>query len=142
MSSTQPRIGALLESYSAAIREKDIERLMALYSSDIVYYDLVPPLRYSGFDAIRRNFLRWFESWQSPIGVEIRDRTILTSGDTATAFMLHRTSGILKDGRAVDYWVRVTVCAQRSDRGWLIAHEHVSLPVDFASGRAIINLVP
>lgn len=43
----------LVEERSNAMAAKDIERLMALYSDDVVYFDLVPPLRYSGADALR-----------------------------------------------------------------------------------------
>jgi ketosteroid isomerase-like protein len=142
MASAQSEVRALLDSWSGAIRIKDIDRLMSLYSPDSVYFDLVPPLQITGSAAIRRNFLRWFESWKSSIGVEIRDLNIFVSGDVAAAYMLHRTSGTLKDGREVGYWVRATVCCQRSHQTWLITHEHVSLPVDFASGSAAMDLVP
>lgn len=142
MDSTQSEVRVLLDSWSGAIRKKDIDGLMSLYSPDIVYFDVVPPLRYTGSAAIRRNFLRWFDSWNGSIGVEIRDLNILASGDTAAAYMLHRTSGALKDGREVGYWVRATVCCQRSNHRWLITHEHISLPVDFQSGSAAMDLVP
>ena len=115
---------------------------MSLYSPDITYFDVVTPLQYSGSDAVRRNFLRWFDSWQSAIGVEIRDLHIVASGDVATAYLLHRTSGTLKNGREVGYWVRATVCCQRSNQRWLITHEHISLPVDPRSWSAAIDLVP
>jgi ketosteroid isomerase-like protein len=142
MASTQSEVKALLDSWSEAIRLKDVDRLMSLYSSDAVYFDLVPPLQIVGPAAIRRNFLRWFESWKSRIGIEIRDLKMFVSGDVAAAYMLHRTSGILNDGREVGYWVRATVCCQRLNETWLIAHEHISLPVDVASGRAVMDLVP
>lgn len=142
MASTQAEVRSLLDSWSQAIRIKDIDRLMSLYAADIVYFDVVPPLRYAGSAAVRGNFLRWFESWKSAIGVEIRDLSILASGDTAFAFMLHRTSGTLKDGREVGFWVRATVGCVRSDRGWLITHEHISLPVDVGAGRVVMDLVP
>ena len=142
MASTHPEVSALLDRWSEAIRLKDIDRLMDLYAPDIVYFDVVPPLHYTGLAAVRKNFLRWFDAWQSAIGVEIRDLTILTSGDVAVASMLHRTSGTLKNGREVGYWLRATVCCQQSHHGWVIAHEHISLPVDVASGRAAIDLVP
>jgi hypothetical protein len=57
MASTQSEVRALLESWSEAIRIKDIDRLMSLYSPDIVYFDLVPPLQYSGSAAVRGEFL-------------------------------------------------------------------------------------
>jgi ketosteroid isomerase-like protein len=115
---------------------------MSFYSPDIVYFDLVTPLRHTGSAAVRSNFLRWFDSWKSSIGVEIRDLHVLVSGDIAAAHMLHRTSGTLKDGREVGYWVRVTVCCQRINDRFLIVHEHVSLPIDLTSGRAVTDLLP
>lgn len=142
MTTPESEVRDLLGTWSEAIRAKDLERLMALYAPDIVYFDVVPPLRYAGTDALRRDFARWLGGWQSPIGVEVRDLNILASDDVAVAFMLHRTSGTLRDGREVDYWVRATVCCRRSEHGWSIAHEHVSLPVDVASGRAATDLVP
>jgi uncharacterized protein (TIGR02246 family) len=142
MTSTETEVKALLEDWSGATRKKDIDRLMSLYATDAVYFDIVPPLRFTGTTEIRQNFLRWFTSWESDIGVEIRELNILVSGDVASAFMLHRTSGTVKGGREVDYWVRATVCSQRSDQGWRIKHEHISVPVDLKNDRVIMDLVP
>jgi ketosteroid isomerase-like protein len=66
----------------------------------------------------------------------------LVSGDVAAAYMLIRASGTLKDGREVGYWVRATVCCQRSNHGWSITHEHISLPFDFERGSPAMDLVP
>jgi ketosteroid isomerase-like protein len=142
MNSTRSEIRALMDTRSEAFRRKDIDRAMSLYSPDIVYFDLVPPLRYAGSAALRSRFLDWFGRWKSPIGQEIRDLNVAADGDIAAAHMLIRASGTLKDGREVGYWVRTTNCFQRSERGWLIAHEHVSLPVDLASGSAAMELLP
>jgi uncharacterized protein (TIGR02246 family) len=140
--SAQSEVRALLESWSEACRIKDIDRLMSLYAPDITYFDVVPPLQYTGADAVRRNFLRWFDSWESEIGVEIRELNILVSGDVAAAHLLHRTSGVLKNGQEVSYWVRATVCCQRSEQRWLITHEHISVPVNPGSWSAAMDLVP
>jgi uncharacterized protein (TIGR02246 family) len=142
MDSNESEVVAILERWSEATRNKDIEQIMSLYAPDITYFDVVPALQYVGIDAVRRNFLRWFDSWESAIGVEIRDRNVLVSEDVAVAYMLHRTSGTLKNGQAVDYWVRATVCCQRTDDGWRITHEHISLPVNPGSWSAAMNLVP
>jgi uncharacterized protein (TIGR02246 family) len=142
VASTEAEVRALLERWSEACRRKDIDRLMALYAPDCVYFDVVPPLRFTGADAIRQNFLRWFASWESGIGQEIHDLTILASGEVAAAHMLIRASGTLKNGREVNYFVRATVGCRRSEQVWLIAHEHVSLPVDMASGRVVMDVAP
>ncbi len=142
MASAQSDVKALLDNWVEAIRAKDIDRLMPIYSPDAVYFDVVPPLQIKGSDGIRRNFLRWFDGWSSAIGQEIRDLKISLSGDAAFAYMLIRASGTLKNGREVGYWVRATVGCERSNDRWLIAHEHVSLPVELPSGSAAMTLAP
>jgi ketosteroid isomerase-like protein len=140
--STQAGVKGLLDSWSEGIRAKDINRLMSLYAADAVYFDIVPPLQIRGYDGIRKNFLRWFEGWKSAIGQEVRDLEIQENGDLAAAFMLIRASGTLKDGREVGYWLRASVCCRRSSQKWLITHEHISMPIDFSSGRAVMDLAP
>jgi len=36
----------------------------------------------------------------------------------------------------------MTLCFKKIDGNWLIAHEHVSVPADLASGRAALDLKP
>jgi ketosteroid isomerase-like protein len=140
--STESEVRALLERRSDAAWTKDIDQLMSFYSPDIVYFDIVPGLQYTGSAALRPRFLEWFDGFDGPIGQEIRDLHISASGEVAVAYMLIRASGTLKNGREVGYWVRVTSAGRRSEGRWFITHEHVSLPVDFESGRAVTDLVP
>jgi ketosteroid isomerase-like protein len=142
MAAVQSEIKALLDSRFAGIRARDIERLMAVYSADIVYFDLVPPLQYAGSAALRARFLDWFGRWNTSIGQELREVNIVESGDVAWAHMLIRTSGTLKNGHEVGYWVRTTNGFRRSNHKWSITHEHVSLPVDLKTGEAVMDLVP
>ena len=142
MASTEPAVRALLDEWSESIRQKDVDRLMAVYSPDIVYFDVVPPLRLVGADAVRRNFVRWFDTWSSPIGVEIRELSLIAGADLAAAHMLWRTSGLLKVGREVGYWIRASVTCRRSGQGWRLTHEHVSLPVELPSAKAAMDLKP
>jgi ketosteroid isomerase-like protein len=142
MGSTEAEITALFESRAEAIRTKDIDRLMSLYSPDIVYFDVVPPLRYAGSETLRSRFSHWFDGWRSSIGQETRDLSIMVSGEVAAAHMLIRASGVLKNGQEVGYWLRASNFCRRSTNRWLITHEHVSLPVDFRSGTAVMDLVP
>ena len=142
MNATRSEVRALFDGRSEAMRTRDIDRLMSLYAPDIVYFDLVPPLRYAGADALRARFVDWFGRWTSEIGQEVRDVHIEAGGDVAAAFMLIRAHGTLKTGQEVGYWVRVSNCCRRSDGRWLITHEHVSLPVDLKTRSAVMDLVP
>jgi ketosteroid isomerase-like protein len=139
---TESDVRALLEVQAEAMRTKNLDRLMSLYHPDIVYFDVVPPLRFAGSAALRDRFSRWFAGYRGPIGMEIRDLDITFGGDLAVAHWFSRASGTLQDGREVGFWVRVSNCFRRTDQGWLITHEHVSLPVDLAGGRPAMDLVP
>lgn len=145
MSSTESEVSALLDSRVEACREKDIDRLMSLYSSDIVYFDVVPPLQFTGSDAVRSNFVRWFKEYEGPIGLETRELNIAISGDVAFANMLHLDKGnrnLSEQQSERGFWLRSTVCCKRSNNKWLITHEHISLPVDFRSRTVLMDLVP
>ena len=142
MTSTQSQVKALLESQADAMRAKDIDRLMSLYSPEIVYFDVVPPLQYVGSAALRGRFQQWFDGWAGSIDMEVRDLTVLSRGEIAVAHWLSRASGIRTNGREAGSWVRATNCCQRSNDGWWITHEHVSWPVDPETGSADMELLP
>ena len=135
-------IAELMAERSAAMAARDIDRLMAVYTEDIVYFDLVPPLAYTGAEALRGRFTDWFGKWDGPIGQRVDHLEVTASKEVATAHMLIEASGTLKGGHSVHYWVRTTNGLRREHGGWRIAHEHVSLPVDMATRMAVMDLVP
>jgi ketosteroid isomerase-like protein len=143
MASHETAVLELFQQRSDLMGAKDIERLMSLYADDVVYFDLVPPLRYSGAEALRARFVDWFSRWDGPIGQELHEPDVAADAQVATAHMLVRAHGTLLAGGSVDYFVRVSNSCRRVDGRWVITHEHVSLPVDLAAGgRAVMDLVP
>ena len=142
MDSVHGEMTALLDRQSAAMSTKDIDRLMALYSPDVVYFDTVPPLRYVGSAALRGRFQEWFGGWQGKFQVDIRDLQVVASGDLAVAHRFSRARGTLTNGQEAGSWVRATSCCRRSNHRWLIVHEHVSWPVDVKSGRVVLDQSP
>jgi ketosteroid isomerase-like protein len=136
MASNEAEIRTLLDNRVEACEAKDIERLMSLYSPNIVYYDVVPPLQFVGSGEVRRNFMRWFDEYDGPISLETHHLKITTGEDLALAHMLHLDSGTRKNGPDGAAWVRSTVCCRRSDSKWLITHEHISMPGTWPAGKA------
>ena len=111
-----------------AIRDKDIDALMAHYAPDIVVYDVMPPLDVQGAAGYRKNFERWFASMQGPIGYEMRDLRVSMSESHAFCHCLSHVTGTRAGGEKANYWVRVTTCFQKVNGQWLVGHEHVSMP--------------
>jgi ketosteroid isomerase-like protein len=55
---------------------------------------------------------------------------------------LARISGAARTGTERAYWVRWTACFRKFDGIWFIMHDQVSVPLDFKSGRALLDLEP
>ena len=133
------QLGTLIE----AIRAMDLERLKPIYASGIVSFDVGPPLQRVGVEGKCRNWEEAFTIFQPPIGFEIRALTITSGGDVAFGHGFNRLSGTLKNGSVSSgVWVRATFCFRKIDGEWLIVHDHASVPLDFASGRPVMNLEP
>jgi ketosteroid isomerase-like protein len=117
-----------IDELSQAIRDKNVERLMSFYALDVVAFDLRPPLDTRGADAYRKNFQRWFASFESPIGFEVRDLHISPGEGAAFCHYLSHITGTRPSERKMDYWVRGTTCFEQRDDQWLVTHEHISMP--------------
>lgn len=141
--SDEPRIRARIDDWAAALRAKDVERLMAHYAPDAVTADLAPPLWNTGAATLRRNFERWFPTWSGPLGFEVHQLHVEAGDAIAFARSLNRLSGTKTDDSRHDIWVRATVCFRKLDDEWKVAHEHVSVPFYMdGSDRAAVDLAP
>ena len=125
-----------------AICAMDLKGVMALYAPDIVSFDIVPPLRHVGAEAKRKNWVDVFATYQPPLEYELRDVTITVGDDVAFGYSLNRVSGTLRNGQRSEFWLRWTACFRKIDGTWLIAHDHVSVPLDLESGGALLDLEP
>jgi ketosteroid isomerase-like protein len=108
----------------------------------VVAYDVVPPLQYIGKEAYRADFQQFFSQYDSDLKVEVRDLHIVASGDLGYATGLQLVSGTLKRGNKYEIWLRFTSLLRKSDGRWLDFHDHVSVPADIQSGKAMLDLKP
>jgi len=125
-----------------ALRAKDIDAVMSVYSPDIVSFDIDPPLGYSGADNKRQAWQRVFAAYTGPFSYEVRDLSVTAQGDLAFVHGLNHVNGSRASGHVTDMWVRWTACFQRINGAWLVVHDHVSVPADLEHGQAVVNLRP
>jgi ketosteroid isomerase-like protein len=118
-----------IEDLAQAIRDKDVGHLMTFYAHDVVVFDLRPPLDARGAVVYRKNFERWFASFEGPIGFDLKDLRIVPGDGAAFCHYLSHITGTRPGDRKADYWVRGTTCFEhRGEEGWLVSHEHISMP--------------
>jgi ketosteroid isomerase-like protein len=113
----EAEIRRLVDSWVQALRAKDVDGVMSHYASDIVAFDLAPPLQYRGTDAYRKNWEAWFPTFRGPIGYEIRELSIAASDDIAFCHSFNRITGTRTDNEKTDVWVRATVCFRKAANG-------------------------
>jgi len=131
-----------VEECAKALRARDIDGVMSLYTSDIVSFDVGPPLRYSGSDHKRRAWQQFFAAFTGPIAYDFHEVDVKMQGELAVVHSLNHVTGTLGSGQVANLWVRWTACLRRIDDVWLIVHDHVSVPADVEHGRAVLNLAP
>lgn len=135
-------IKARYAQWKRAFEARDVNGVMALYAPDVVAYDAVPPLQFIGADDYRKDYATAFARFSEPPKISIPRIHIEQSGNIAFAFGLERLRATTTAGKAVDIWVRFTDGWERRNGQWVIAHEHVSVPVDMATGKARLDLTP
>jgi len=73
---------------------------------------------------------------------EVADLDITVGDDVAFTRSLNRSSTTLNTGQKAEFWLRWTTCMRKIGGTWLIVHMHVSVPFDFETGRAMLDLKP
>ena len=87
-------IRPVIKERIAALRDRDATRLAAMYTSEIVKFDLAPPLKSSGSrvtdPAARRP---WLGTWTGPITLGVTELYIVDGDDIALCHSLNRMRG-------------------------------------------------
>lgn len=134
-------IRAVIDRWLAALRAKRADEVVSHGADGLVAFTLAPPLVTPTED--RSGLQRWFDTWDGPISLDIRDLTIACGGDVAFCHFLSHMSGRKTDGEAPDLWFRQTLGLRRIGGAWKIAHQHESVPFYMdGSFRAAIDLRP
>jgi uncharacterized protein (TIGR02246 family) len=137
----QADIKALEGSMTAAFKARDVNAIMALYTPDpaMVVFDMVIPLQYTGADAYRKGWQEFFDLYPGPADFTITNLDITTGGAIAYSHSIQHASLTDKDGQEYEFTSRVTDGYKKINGHWLIAHEHVSVPVDFDTMEPYLN---
>ncbi|GHO60299.1 YybH family protein [Ktedonobacter robiniae] len=138
----EAEIKRAIEHYVEALRAKDLDGVMAIYAPELVSFDIVPPLQYVGADAYRKHWGDGISSIPGPINYEIVDLSITVGDDVAFAHSFNRLTATMPNGQKIGNWLRWTACFQKIDGKWLIVHMQASVPVDMATGKAVLDLKP
>jgi ketosteroid isomerase-like protein len=135
---SEDEIRYLIAGWEEALQSRNLSRLMAFYSGDVVLFDVQPPFRTAGLSAVRELWEESLPLFPEVFRIERRDLQIEAGSATAFAHWLFRLAECPSGHAAAQTWMRVSAGYRKRQGCWKIVHEHVSLPIDPTSLRAEI----
>jgi len=121
-------IRELVESWARAVRAKDLDGILANHSTDILMFDVPPPLQSKGIEAYKKTWELFFSWSNDPVVFDIKDMNIIAGSDVAFVAALMRCAGTEKNGERIELEFRLTIGLRRIGDQWIVLHEHHSIP--------------
>ena len=137
-------IRALEDRFITACNAGDINAIMKTYVPDqsLVVFDLPPPRQYLGADAFRKDWVNFLASFKGRPKFDLTDLAISVEGNLGFSHSIQRVRGTDTKGQPIDITVRITDGYRKIGGDWLIVLEHVSVPVDLATGKPDLSSKP
>lgn len=131
-------IEALEQSYNDAFNARKVDAIMACYAPGkrLFVFDAIPPREYPSWDAYKRDWEGLLSAYPGPVSNAISEQSITVVGPVAYGHNIQTTNLTAKDGSHTTVVIRVTDVYRKIRGKWLIVQEHVSFPVDLATGKA------
>ena len=141
---THSAINALEDSFASAVRAKDLDKIMSCYtkSEDLVIFDVTPPRQYTGWDAYKTDWQNFLAGCKDSPTIEIKGLQVYGGQGYAFSHSIQHMTCTTQQNTKMDLVLRVTDGYANFKGQWLIAHEHISVPVDLATGNADLQSKP
>lgn len=136
-------VTAVMNNYQSAVNAKDVERFISVYAEDAHVFDCWGKWEYMDRDGLKAMATDWFRSLtEENIRVKVSFRSVaveqngtIAYAHGAAVFSVYAMSGSKQMlSQKIN---RYTVCLKNDGRGWLITHEHSSLPIDMVTGKGL-----
>ena len=113
-------IRELITNWTKAIRDCDMDAILANHSEDFVMFDVPVPMQSKGIEEYKKTWELFFKmSKDGKISFDLTELKIFCGEDTAFAHSLIKV---------FDFTCRLTMGFKKIEGKWMIVHEHHSAP--------------
>jgi uncharacterized protein (TIGR02246 family) len=121
----------LIQAWAAAVRARDLAKVAAHHTDDVVMFDVPPPVAVRGLAAYKRTWPPFFDWQRKGEGTfEIAKLDIAAGDSVAFATALLRCGSKAELARDATPRLRLTIGLRKVRGAWRIAHEHHSFPAE------------
>jgi ketosteroid isomerase-like protein len=137
-------IEALEKRVAAGIQAKDADAIMANYvpGDSLIVFDLIPPRQYTGWDAYKKDWVGVVSGCADSPKFEISDLDITADSKLAFSHSIQHFVCTDAKGNKLEMTMRATDAYRKVKGKWVIVHEHLSAPIDLATGKADLTSKP
>ena len=130
------QVQALEKGFAAALSAKNVDRIMSYYAHDGLFvFDVAPPRQHVGWADYKKDWQDYMGEISGPLSFTLSDLAVNVVGPVAWSHSIQAMHYAAKDGSKKEFVVRVTDVYRKAAGKWLIVQEHVSVPVDFETGK-------
>jgi len=138
LNSDHSRIKVIEEQLGRLVDPADVRKY---YAEDAVLYDALTPGFFRGAAAIEKNFAAQLTGVKS-VRTTFLQEDIDVEKDLALAYSLQAITVTMNDGTERQIVLRVSDVFRKNNDEWRIVHQHISYPIDAATGQAKFGLTP
>jgi uncharacterized protein (TIGR02246 family) len=124
----EARIRGIVENWARSVRTKNIDGILANHSSDVLMFDVPPPLQSKGIEAYKKTWDLFFSWSHDPVVFDFTTMNITAGSDVAFVTALMRCTGTEANRERIELEFRLTIGLRKVGSQWLITHEHHSIP--------------
>jgi uncharacterized protein (TIGR02246 family) len=121
---------ALIQKWAKAVREENRAEIRSDHDSEILMFDVPPPLACRGIDAYMATWEKFFSSQEKPVTFNCDDVKVTAGNDVAFATAIGRCVNKAPNGEREKLGFRLTMGLRKIDGRWRVMHEHHSLPAE------------
>lgn len=125
-----------IKLWDAAVIGKEIEQLVEKCSEDVSMFDVSS--QHDGLQAYKKEWEKFSPYFSEHIQILRRDMKIYASDDLAVLHCHSKVENDLLKDKLPMPWCRTTLCLQKKAGEWLVVHQHISMPIDMITGKAIV----
>jgi uncharacterized protein (TIGR02246 family) len=123
----ETQIRQIVENWAKAVRNKDLNTILAHHADDIIMFDVPEPFQSVGIDAYRNTWDIFFK-YTEPGVFDIQQLQIIADENVAFCIVTMKCSDKSGGGDFVPLDFRLTIGLKKINDQWTIMHEHHSIP--------------
>lgn len=127
MQENQIQIQQLVENWAKAVRNRDVDTILAHHYDNIVMYDVPPPFQSIGLNAYSKTWDTFFEGTKAGV-FDIQELQVVAGEDVAFCYATMKCAPKSNSAEFEELDFRLTIGLKKINNEWTIVHEHHSIP--------------